>query len=85
MARQLACGMGSFVKECDCAKQIRSSHPYPIRLRDAVCKQREEAGYGTQDYAIERLTQIYAEKKKYGAIRCRGPPRSRAVDRLGIR
>ncbi|MFG3385580.1 hypothetical protein ACGF0L_04530 [Streptomyces rochei] len=26
--------------------------------------QREEAGFGTQDDAVERLTQIYAEKKK---------------------
>ncbi|GGY55326.1 hypothetical protein ACFY8X_37560 [Streptomyces tanashiensis] len=27
------------------------------------CEQREESGYGTQDEAIERLTQLYAEKK----------------------
>ncbi|MEU2900729.1 hypothetical protein ABZ690_30800 [Streptomyces sp. NPDC006967] len=32
-------------------------------FRDALGKQREEAGYDTQDDAIERLTQIYAEKK----------------------
>jgi hypothetical protein len=38
-------------------------HPYTIRLRDALGKQREEAGYGTKDDAIERLTQIYGEKK----------------------
>ncbi|MEU6574845.1 hypothetical protein [Streptomyces sp. NPDC046805] len=38
-------------------------HPYTIRFRDAL-EQREEAGYDTQDDAIERLTQIYAEKKK---------------------
>ncbi|MEU6944946.1 tyrosine-type recombinase/integrase [Streptomyces sp. NPDC046316] len=63
MARQLARGMGSFFKECDCAKPTRCPHPYTIRFRDALGKQREESGYDTQDDAIERLTQIYAEKK----------------------
>ncbi|MFI9293716.1 hypothetical protein [Streptomyces gardneri] len=38
-------------------------HPYSIRFRDALGKQREESGYGTQDDAIERLTQLHAEKK----------------------
>ncbi|MFB7028866.1 MULTISPECIES: tyrosine-type recombinase/integrase [unclassified Streptomyces] len=63
MARQLARGMGSFFKDCDCAKPTRCPHPYSIRFRDALGKQREESGYGTQDDAIERLTQLYAEKK----------------------
>ncbi|MEV6750428.1 tyrosine-type recombinase/integrase [Streptomyces sp. NPDC051080] len=63
MARQLARGMGSFFKECDCAKPIRCPHSYAIRFRDALGKQREESGYDTQDDAIERLTAIYAEKK----------------------
>ncbi|WP_426567782.1 tyrosine-type recombinase/integrase [Streptomyces canus] len=63
MARQLARGMGSFFKDCDCAKPTRCLHPYTIRFRDALGKQREESGYGTQDDAIERLTQLYAEKK----------------------
>ncbi|MER5202120.1 tyrosine-type recombinase/integrase [Streptomyces sp. NPDC002825] len=63
MARQLARGMGSFFKECDCAKPTRCPHPYTIRFRDALGKQREESGYATQDDAIERLTAIYAEKK----------------------
>ncbi|MFF6772822.1 tyrosine-type recombinase/integrase [Streptomyces sp. NPDC012637] len=63
MARQLARGMGSFFKECDCAKPTRCPHPYAIRFRDALGKQREESGYGTQDDAIERLTEIYKEKK----------------------
>jgi integrase len=63
VARQLARGMGSFFKECDCAKPTRCPHPYTIRFRDALGKQREESGYDTQDDAIERLTQIYAEKK----------------------
>ncbi|MGW4671449.1 tyrosine-type recombinase/integrase [Streptomyces sp. NPDC004324] len=55
--------MGSFFKECDCARPTRCPHPYTIRFRDGVGRQREEAGYGTQDDAIERLTQIYTEKK----------------------
>ncbi|MEU1073496.1 MULTISPECIES: tyrosine-type recombinase/integrase [unclassified Streptomyces] len=63
MARQLARGMGSFFKECDCAKPTRCPHPYTIRFRDALGKQREESGYDTQDDAIERLTEIYKEKK----------------------
>ncbi|MFB7075873.1 hypothetical protein [Streptomyces sp. NPDC056290] len=63
MARQLARGMGSFFKECGCSRPTRCPHPYTIRFRDALGKQREEAGYDTQDDAIERLTQIYAEKK----------------------
>ncbi|MFE6229358.1 tyrosine-type recombinase/integrase [Streptomyces sp. NPDC057854] len=63
MARQLARGMGSFFKECDCAKPTRCPHPYTIRFRDALGKQREESGYDTQDDAIERLTEIYKDKK----------------------
>ncbi|WP_307848468.1 tyrosine-type recombinase/integrase [Streptomyces sp. RK31] len=63
MARQLARGMGSFFKECGCSRPTRCPHPYTIRFRDALGRQREEAGYDTQDDSIERLTQIYAEKK----------------------
>ncbi|WP_241836223.1 hypothetical protein [Streptomyces sp. JS01] len=63
MARQLARGMGSFFKDCGCAKPTRCPHPYSIRFRDALGKQREESGCATQDDAIERLTQVYAEKK----------------------
>ncbi|WP_327725390.1 tyrosine-type recombinase/integrase [Streptomyces europaeiscabiei] len=63
MARQLARGMGSFFKDCDCTKPTRCPHPYSIRFRDALGKQRDESGYGTQDDAIERLTQLYAEKR----------------------
>ncbi|WP_256923770.1 hypothetical protein [Streptomyces sp. 13-12-16] len=40
----------------------------PAPVHDSVQgrsrKQREEAGFGTQDDAIERLTQIYAERRK---------------------
>lgn len=56
--------MGSFFKERGCSRPTRCFHPYTIRFRDALGKQREESGFGTQDDAIERLTQICAEKKK---------------------
>jgi integrase len=62
--RQLARGMGSFFKDCDCAKPTRCPHSYTIRFRDGLGKQREETGYSAQDDAIERLTQLYAEKKR---------------------
>lgn len=62
MVRQLARGMGPFFKGCACAKPTRCPHPYMIRFRDALGRQREESGYGTQDDAIERLTQLYTEK-----------------------
>ncbi|MFD8924418.1 tyrosine-type recombinase/integrase [Streptomyces mirabilis] len=64
MPRQLARGMGSFFKVCECAKPTRCPHPYTIRFRDALGKQREETGLGTQDEAIERLTLLYTEKKE---------------------
>ncbi|MFI7873403.1 tyrosine-type recombinase/integrase [Streptomyces salinarius] len=64
MARQLARGMGSFFKDCDCARPSRCPHPYTIRFRNGLGKQSEEGGFGTQDDAIERLTQIYTEKKR---------------------
>uniref|UniRef100_UPI00403FFFCE tyrosine-type recombinase/integrase n=1 Tax=Streptomyces sp. SJL17-4 TaxID=2967224 RepID=UPI00403FFFCE len=45
--------------------RLRQAHPHPytIRFRDALGKQREESGFGTQDDGIERLTAIYKEKK----------------------
>ncbi|WP_435599760.1 hypothetical protein [Streptomyces sp. C10-9-1] len=39
MARQLARGMGSFFKDCDCTKPTRCSHLYSIRFRDALGRQ----------------------------------------------
>ncbi|MGP3756794.1 tyrosine-type recombinase/integrase [Streptomyces sp. IBSNAI001] len=63
MARQLARGMGTFFKECDCVKSTRCPHTYSVRFRNALGKQRKETGYRTQDDAIDRLTQIYAEKR----------------------
>lgn len=75
VTRQLARGMGSFSKECGCSRPTRCQHPYTIRFRDALGEQREEAGFGTQDEATERLTQIYAEKKKTAPV----PPASRCA------
>ncbi|MFF8503196.1 hypothetical protein ACF07L_21445 [Streptomyces anulatus] len=55
--------MGSPFKDCGCAKPTRCPHSCSVRFRDALGNQREESGYGTLDDAIERLTQLYAEKK----------------------
>ncbi|MCX4775076.1 tyrosine-type recombinase/integrase [Streptomyces sp. NBC_01285] len=63
MARRLAHGMGSFFKECECVKPTRCPHPYAVRFRDATGRQRHEAGFRTQDDAIEHLTRVYAEKR----------------------
>lgn len=62
-ARTLARGMGTFFKECTCKAPTRCPHPYKIRYRDAAGKQREESGYGTQDKATARLTELYQSKK----------------------
>jgi integrase len=55
--------MGSFFKSCTCARQSRCPHPYVIRYRDAAGRQREETGYATQQSALDRLTQVYEEKR----------------------
>ncbi|GHA04742.1 hypothetical protein GCM10010303_13250 [Streptomyces purpurascens] len=59
----LARGMGSLFKNCGCAGRIGVRIP-TIRFRGALGKQRRGPGYGTQDEALERLTQICAEKKR---------------------
>ncbi|MGX1543273.1 hypothetical protein [Streptomyces adustus] len=64
MARQLARDMGSFFKDCGCARPSRCPHSYAIRFRNGAGRQSEEDGFGTQDEASERLTQIYTEKKR---------------------
>ncbi|MET8590549.1 tyrosine-type recombinase/integrase [Streptomyces sp. NPDC005078] len=71
MATQLVRGMGSFFKNCACARQNRCAHPYAIRYRDAAGRQREETGYATQQSALDRLTKVYEEK--------RTTPRAQAV------
>lgn len=63
MATQLVRGMSSFFKSCDCTRQSRCSHPYAIRYRDASGRQREEKGFGTQQTALDRLTEVYNEKR----------------------
>ncbi|ORT56645.1 hypothetical protein BKD26_27995 [Streptomyces sp. CB03238] len=52
--------------------QTRGPHPYTIRFRDALCKQREEVDYGTQDDAMERPTQICADL--FHSVRVPGVP-----------
>lgn len=63
MATQLIRGMGSFFKSCDCSRQSRCPHAYVIRYRDASGRQCEETGYTTQQKALDRLTQVYNEKR----------------------
>ncbi|MFJ4695563.1 tyrosine-type recombinase/integrase [Streptomyces sp. NPDC088766] len=63
LATQLVRGMGSFFKSCACARQGRCAHPYGIRYRDVSGRQREEAGYTTQQAALDRLTKVYEEKR----------------------
>ncbi|CAL9589466.1 Tyrosine recombinase XerC [Streptomyces sp. enrichment culture] len=63
MATQLVRGMGSFFKNCACARQNRCAHPYAVRYRDAGGRQREETGYATQQAALDRLTKVYEEKR----------------------
>ncbi|MEU3481809.1 hypothetical protein AB0E66_27015 [Streptomyces sp. NPDC033753] len=58
MARQLARGMGSFFKDCDCAKPTRCPHPYSIRFRDALGKQREESGCGTHNVVAQDMNRV---------------------------
>ncbi|MFJ6518663.1 tyrosine-type recombinase/integrase [Streptomyces filamentosus] len=63
MATKLIRGMGSFFKTCSCKRQGGCAHPYAIRFRDGTGRQCEESGYPTQDDALDRLTQIYQEKR----------------------
>ncbi|QHC27003.1 tyrosine-type recombinase/integrase [Streptomyces sp. GS7] len=58
----MANGSSSF-KTCSCTRQGRCAHPYAIRYRDASGRQREETGYSTQQGALDRLTEIYNEKR----------------------
>lgn len=64
-SRTLPHGMGAFFKECEhpASRWTKCPHLYKIRYRDASQKQTEEAGFTSQDTAIERLTEIYRAKK----------------------
>lgn len=77
-------GMGSFFKECGHpqSRWAKCPHPYKIRYQSATGSQTEESGFANQDDAIERLTEVYKEKKaarrsdtraerirKYGSMR----------------
>ncbi|MFE7808206.1 tyrosine-type recombinase/integrase [Streptomyces sp. NPDC057430] len=63
MGTKLIRGMGSFFKTCGCKRQGGCAHPYAIRFRDGTGHQCEESGYPTQDDALDRLTQVYREKR----------------------
>ncbi|WP_405708828.1 MULTISPECIES: tyrosine-type recombinase/integrase [unclassified Streptomyces] len=67
MATKLIRGMGSFFKTCSCKRQGGCAHPYAIRFRNGAGRQCEESGYPTQDNALDRLTQIYREKRSTSA------------------
>ncbi|MFB6580382.1 hypothetical protein ACFCYC_23740 [Streptomyces sp. NPDC056402] len=84
--KSLAHGMGTFYKDCEHApsRWSKRPHEYKIRYRSAAGKQTEEAGFSTQEKAIDRLTTVYQEKKaaprnqgkaeriqKYGAMQFR--------------
>ncbi|GAB3168463.1 hypothetical protein [Streptomyces incanus] len=56
--------MGSFFEPCGCSRPSRCPHACTIRFRDARGRQREETGYRTQDAAVERLTEPYADRKR---------------------
>ncbi|MFF4352992.1 hypothetical protein [Streptomyces sp. NPDC001530] len=64
-SKTLTRGMGTFFKECEHpqGRWSKCPHPYKIRYRDATGRQREEAGYATQDKATTRLTEVYQAKK----------------------
>ncbi|WP_369393839.1 hypothetical protein AB5J72_44505 [Streptomyces sp. CG1] len=64
-AHALARGMGTFFKDCEhpASRWSKCPHEYKIRYRSAAGNQTEESGFGTQDGAIERLMEIYKEKK----------------------
>ncbi|MFF4389789.1 hypothetical protein ACFY0G_23835 [Streptomyces sp. NPDC001552] len=89
--KSLAHGMGTFFKDCE-QPQTRWSkcpHEYTIRYRSAAGQQTEEAGFSTQEKAIDRLATVYQEKKaaprnqskaeriqKYGATQSASTPRN---------
>ncbi|MFD5537731.1 hypothetical protein ACFWIJ_07730, partial [Streptomyces sp. NPDC127079] len=64
-ARALARGMGTFFKDCEHpeSRWSKCPHEYKIRYRSPAGKQTEESGFGTQDKAIARLTEVYNQKK----------------------
>ncbi|MEV1023239.1 site-specific integrase [Streptomyces sp. NPDC050264] len=72
-ARKLTRGMGTFFKDCDHpeARWSKCPHPYKIRYRNAGGQQTEEAGFARQDDAIDRLTEVYNEKRRRPGSRAR--------------
>jgi integrase len=58
--------MGIFFKECEHPKSkwSRCPHFYKIRYRNSAGKQTVESGFPTQDKAISRLMEVYAQRKE---------------------
>ena len=65
-AKTLIRGMGIFFKECEHPKSkcSRCPHFYKIRYRNSAGKQTVESGFPTQDKAISRLMEVYAQRKE---------------------
>ncbi|MFJ2734966.1 tyrosine-type recombinase/integrase [Streptomyces sp. NPDC087317] len=61
--KSLARGMGTYSKRCGCARPTNCPHPYTIRFRNAAGRQTEESGYRTQQAAVDRLTEIYQQRR----------------------
>ncbi|WEB38734.1 tyrosine-type recombinase/integrase [Streptomyces yunnanensis] len=70
-SKTLARGMGTFFKDCEHpeSRWSKCPHAYKIRYRNAAGKQTEESGFATQTLAIERLTEIYKQKKSTPATK----------------
>lgn len=68
-APKLARGMGTFFKDCEHpeSRWSKCPHEYTIRYRNPAGRQTEESGFARQDRAIERLTEIYNEKRAASA------------------
>lgn len=58
--------MGTFFKSCDHpqAKWSKCPHDYKIRFRGPSGRQIQESGFGTQEKAIVRLTEVYDTKRR---------------------
>lgn len=58
--------MGTFFKSCDHpqARWSKCPHDYKIRFRGPSGRQIQESGFGTQEKAIGRLTEVYDTKRK---------------------
>ncbi|MFD7782291.1 hypothetical protein ACFV4Q_04250 [Streptomyces nojiriensis] len=63
--KSLPHGMGTLYKDCEHAqcRWSKCPHEYKIRYRSAAGRQTEEAGFPTQNKAIDRLMTVYRDQK----------------------